>query len=151
MKKFWKNNKIAVLFASVIILIIIIFSLMVFPLYSSRSGSKYGNRLDGIKSVEIKDKTNKEIKDLFKDNDKVKKVTTTLKGKIYNILVTANDGVNPSDLTSICNESLGKLSEEQIKYYDIQFFISSKLEEETKVIVGYKNKDSENISWTNNK
>ena len=123
MKKFWKNNKIAVLFASVIILIIIIFSLMVFPLYSSRSGSKYGNRLDGIKSVEIKDKTNKEIKDLFKDNDKVKKVTTTLKGKIYNILVTANDGVNPSDLTSICNESLGKLSEEQIKYYDIGAFL----------------------------
>lgn len=151
MKRLWKNNKIAILFISVIILMIAIFSLMVFPLYSSRSGSKYGNRLDGIKAVEIKDKLNKEIKDTVKQNDKVKKVSTTLKGKIYNILITTNDGVNPNDLTSVCNDVLGKFDEEQIKYYDIQFFITSKIEKETKVIVGYKNKDSENISWTNNK
>jgi len=150
MKKFWKNNKIAILFAGVIILMIVIFSLMVFPLYSSRSGSKYGNRLDGIKEVEIKNKTKKEIEEIFKNNDNVKKITISLKGKIYNIVVTLNDGVNPSDFTDTCNEALGKFDEDQIKYYDIQFFVTSKLEE-TKSIIGYKNKNSEYISWTNNK
>lgn len=151
MKKLWKNNKITILFVGVIILILVIFSLMVFPLYSSRSGSKYGNRLDGIKKVEIKDKLNNKIKDIFENNDKVKEINTVLKGKIYNVLITLNDGVNPSDLTGVCNEALGMFDENQIKYYDIQFFITSKLDEKTKVIVGYKNKDSENISWTNNK
>ena len=151
MKKLWKNNKIAILFGSVIILMIVIFSLMVFPLYSSRTGSVYGNRLSGIKKVQIKAKTTDEIKDIFKNNDNVKNVKTVLKGKIYNIVVTTNNDVNPSDLENVCNEALGKFNEEQLKYYDIQFFISSKIEEESKVIVGYKNKDSENISWTNNK
>ena len=151
MKKLWKNNKIAVLFISVIVLIILIFSLMVFPLYSSRSGSKYGNRLEGIEKIQIKTKTTNEIKEIFKNNDNVKEVNTILKGKIYNISVTLKDETNPSDLTGLCNEALGKLSEKQIKYYDVQFLISSKIGEDTKVIFGYKNKDSESISWTNNK
>lgn len=151
MKKLWKNNKIAILFIGVIVLITLIFSLMVFPLYSSKSGSKYGNRLDGIKKIQIKTKTINKIKEIFNSNDKVKEVNTTLKGKIYNISVTLNDGINPGDLTNLCNEALGKFSEEQINYYDFQFLISSKIENDTKVIFGYKNKDSESISWTNNK
>lgn len=151
MKKLWKNNKIAVLFTSVIIVMIIVFSAMIFPLYSSRSGSVYGTRLDGIENVEIDDKVPNEIEKVYKDTGKVEKVTTDLKGKIYNILVYVNEGVDLNEMLEISNSTLNSFSEEQLKFYDIQYFLISDKGETKKTVVGYKNKDSSGISWTNNR
>jgi len=151
MKKFWKNNKIAILFMSVIIIMIIILALLIFPLYSSRSGSVYGNRLDGIKDVAIAKGVSSNIKKSYEDTGKVEKVTTSLKGKIYNILVYVNDGVDLNEFIDFSSEILSNFAEEQLKYYDIQFFLISSSEGNEKTIVGYKNKDSESISWTNNR
>ena len=151
MKSLWKNNKIAILFCFVIIVMVTVLAILILPLYSSRSGSVYGNRLDGIKKVAIKDSTDNEIEKIYLGTEKVKKVKTDLKGKIYNILVYVNDGVDLNEFMNISNDVLTKFEEKQLKYYDIQFFIISNSEENKKTIVGYKNKDSEYISWTNNK
>lgn len=151
MKKLWKNNKIAVLFSIVIILIIIIVLLMVLPLYSSRSGSTYGNRLDGIKDVTIDKGINKKIEEIFNSTEKVDSTKIVLKGKIYNVIANVKEGVNVSDLMSKCDEALKELDSEQLKYYDIQFFLSNTHGDDAKTIVGYKNKNSKEISWTNNK
>lgn len=151
MKKLWKNNKIALLFAFVIIVMIVILAIMILPLYSSRSGSEYGTRLEGIEDVTINKSVSSDIKSLYNDTGKVNKVKTDLKGKIYNILVYVNDGVDLNEFVDFSNQALAKFDEEQLKYYDIQFFIISTSEENEKTIVGYKNKDSETISWTNNR
>lgn len=150
-KKIWKENKIAVLFVGVILLIIVMFFLMIFPLYSTKSGSFYGNRLDGIKSVAIKDSINDEIESYFKDSDKVEKVKTNLKGRLYNIVLYAKEGIDINEIINMTPESLSNFDQEQLEYYDFQFFINSTAGEETKSVVGYKNKYSENIVWTNNK
>ena len=151
MKKLWKNNKIAVLFASVIIVMILVFSFMIFPLYSSRSGSVYGTRLNGIEEVEIDDKIPNEIEKIYKETGKVEKVTTDLKGKIYNILVYVNEGVDLNEMLEVSNSTLSSFSEEQLKFYDVQYFLISDKGETKKTVVGYKNKDSAGISWTNNR
>ena len=101
LKRLWKNNKIAVLFVSVILLIIIILLLMILPLYSSRSGSVYGNRLDGIKDVAIEKTENEKIKEIFKNVESVNSVTIDLKGKILNIIVNVKEGNNVSDLINV--------------------------------------------------
>lgn len=150
MKKLWKNNKIAVLFTVVVIVIIVAIALIVFPLYSTRSGDEYGNRLEGIEEVKISDDTTSAIKEIFTNTSKVQKTNIYLKGKIYNIFVYVNDDVNVSDLTAQCDEALTKLDEEQLKYYDVQFFIKNS-GENAKTIVGYKSKSSNSISWTHNK
>ncbi len=150
MKKLWKNNKIAVLFTIVILVIIITVLLIVFPLYSTRSGSTYGNRLDGIEDVAISSNTDSKIEEIFTNTSKIDKIDIFLKGKIYNIFVYVKDEVNVNDLIPQCDEALKVLDEEQIKYYDIQFFIKNS-GENAKTIVGYKNKSSKGISWTNNK
>ena len=124
---------------------------MILPLYSSKSGSEYGTRLDGIEEVAINKNVSSEIKSLYNDTGKVEKVKTDLKGKIYNILVYVNDGVDLNEFVDFSNEVLTKFDEKQLKYYDLQFFIISTSEENKKTIVGYKNKDSESISWTNNR
>ena len=150
LKKLWKNNKIAVLFVSVILIIIILLLIMILPLYSSRSGSVYGNRLDGIKDVAIKKDVNDKIKEIFKI-DSIENVKFDLKGKIFNVIVNVKEGNNVTDLMSKCDDALKQLDEKQLKYYDIQFFLTNKDGENAKTIVGYKNKDSAGISWTNNK
>lgn len=150
-KKIWKENKIAVLFVSVILLIILVFFIMIFPLYSTRSGSDYGNRLDGIEEVAIKDDTNDEIESYFKDTDKVEKVSTNLKGRLYNIVITVSDGVDINEIINIAPDALSKFDEDQLKYYDFQIFITGKVGEETKTVVGYKSKNSESVIWTNNR
>ncbi len=150
-KKIWKENKIAVLFVGVILLIILVFFIMIFPLYSSRSGSDYGNRLDGIEEVAIKDDTNDAIESYFKDTGKVEKVSTNLKGKLYNIVVNVSEGVDINEVINLAPEALSNFDEDQLKYYDFQIFITAKVDEGTKTVVGYKSKNSENVIWTNNK
>ena len=58
MKKLWKENKIVILFAIVVTLILLVLFLMIYPLYSTRSGNEYGDRLEGIKEVAINDNVN---------------------------------------------------------------------------------------------
>lgn len=151
MRKLWKNNKIAILFMTVIIVMIVILALLIFPLYSSRSGSVYGKRLEGIKNVKIEKDVSNNIKKFYKDTEKIEKVTTDLKGKIYNILVYVNDGVDLNEFVDHSKNVLSNFSEEQLSYYDIQIFLISNSKENKKTIIGYKNKDSESISWTNNR
>lgn len=150
-KKLWKENKITVLFVIVIILILLVLFLMVFPLYSKKSGSDYGNRLDGIKEVAIKDSVNNEIEEYFKSTGKTKSVSTNLKGKLYNINITVNEGIDVNEIADISNDSLSKFSEKQLKFYDIQIFIKTDNEENPRSIVGYKNKNTDTFIWTNNK
>ena len=151
MRKLWKNNKITILFITVIIVMIVILALLIFPLYSSRSGSVYGKRLEGIKDVKIEKSISNNIKKAYEDTEKVEKVTTDLKGKIYNILVYVNDGVDLNEFVDFSSGVLSNFDAEQLGYYDIQFFLISSTEGNEKTVIGYKNKDSETISWTNNR
>lgn len=151
MKKLWKENKITILFAIVVILILLVLFIMIFPLYSTRSGSDYGDRLDGIKDVAIDDNVNSKIESYFESTEKVKSVKTNLKGKLYNIIITTNDDVSVNEIADISNEVISNFDEKQLKFYDIQIFISSTSDSETKSIVGYKNKNTDEFIWTNNR
>jgi len=151
LKKIWKNNKIAVLFSIVLILILVIVFLMIYPLYSTKSGSDYGNRLDGIKNVAIEDSINNDIKSYFKEDERIEKVTTNLKGKLYNVVLITKNDVPTNEIVDKIPEMFNKFSEEQLSFYDFQVFITTKIGKDEKTIIGYKNKKSESIVWSNNK
>lgn len=151
LKKIWKNNKIAILFTIVIILILVIGLLMIYPLYSTKSGSDYGNRLDGIKKVAIKNSVTDEVKKIFKEDERIEKVNINLKGKLYNVVLTLKDETELNEIADKIPEIFTNFSEEQLSFYDFQIFITGKNGEEVKTIIGYKNKKSESIIWSNNK
>jgi len=151
LKKMWKNNKIAILFTIVVILILVIGFLMIYPLYSTKSGSDYGNRLDGIKEVAIKNSVNDDIESYFMEDERVEKVNINLKGKLYNIVLTLKNEIELSEIADKTSEIFINFSEEQLNFYDFQIFITGKIGEEEKTIIGYKNKKSESIVWSNNK
>ena len=151
LKKLWKNNKIVILFTVIMILILAIGFLMIYPLYSTKSGSDYGNRLEGIKEVAIKNSVNEDIKSYLKEDERIKKVSVNLKGKLYNIVLTLKDETPINEIADKVPEIFTNFSEEQLGFYDFQIFISGKNGEEEKTIIGYKNKKSESIMWSNNK
>lgn len=151
----WNNNRILCLFILVSLTIITVFLSMILPMYS-KSGDKYGNRLVGIEDVKIDSDIKKDIEKLYESNENIEKIKTTLKGKIYNVLITLKDNTDVNLVVTDLEKVIDVFTAEQLNYYDIQIFISSKIDSEeeenkTKTIVGYRNSQKEGFSWTNNR
>ena len=107
-------------------------------------------RLEGIESVEIKDKKLNEIEEKIKENELVKEVDIHIKGKLIYINITLNTGKH-TDSESIAQTSLELFSEEEKAYYDIQYIVSNndKEIEEKFPVMGYIKAGNSVIKWTN--
>ena len=147
--RFIKEHKFTA-FVIVLFIIAVIILFFIYNLFFSNSGKpEYGNRLDGIEQVEIKDSELKKIKENLKKNDNVIEVSTNVSGRTLDIVVTVNDKLSVSDAKKIGKNSYSDLSESQIKFYSVQVFI--KKNDETKnnfPIIGYKQKNAKSLVWT---
>ena len=148
--KFIKKNK-----AKIIVIIIVLIALAVILillknlLFSSSDGPIYGNRLDGIEDVAIEDDRLTEIEsDLF-INDGVEAADAYIQGKLINILIDVKE-LSIKESESILNKTLDSFSDEEKAFYDIQYFVTEKTNEESELypIIGSKNKLSNKIVWT---
>ncbi len=154
-KKIWNDNRIPCLFCLVLITVVVVFLSMILPMYA-KNGDKYGNRLVGIEDVKIDKDTEKDIQDMFTSNENVSDVIAFTKGKILNVLINLNDNVDVNTLVDPSASVVDALTSDQLKFYDIQIFITSKISNEDegdieKTIVGYKNSEADSFSWTNNR
>ena len=142
---FIKRNKLLTVLIILLFLIIIFgvvaIKVLIFPNYST---DKYGDRLNGIENVKLSDETFDKIKNTETiegfDVDKVE-----LSGKIVNIYVKITGDIGKDASKENATKLLANFSEEELKYYDIQIFITG--ESEIYPMIGYKNKISEGLSW----
>ncbi len=145
-----KNPKLAWSILIGIIALLVIFFIVIFilPMFGH---NKYGNRLDGINKVKISSGTKNDMISVMEDSGKFDSVKFDLEGRIINIIAVAKEGVNKSDAKSAANGVISKLSSEQKEYYDIQIFLTQDgMDGKTYPYIGYKNKSSDKIVWTNN-
>ena len=131
--------------------------MLIVPMYAA-GGDKYGNRLAGIEDVKLDDDLNDEVENKFKQNESVENVDIILKGKLYNVLITLKDNTDVNSLVEDAQSIQECFSKDELNYYDIQIFISSKMNSEQsdndttiKTIVCYRNSSREDFSWTNNR
>ena len=83
LKKFYKNNRIyCILMGISLFCLALIAMLFVVYFVNQTKNDTYGNRLNGIESMEISDSEKDEIVNVIKENDKVDKATVNIKGKI---------------------------------------------------------------------
>ena len=164
-----KNNK----GIFITLFIIIIFAVAGFFVLKAffPSGNEYGNRLKGIEKVSFSDKEITKLEKEIKDRDKIKKVSMNIKGRLINIMITVEEDADIDDMKDHCKEKLELFDEEELSYYDIQFYLvkeeskkeeskdkeDSKDKEESKdkededyPSIGYKHKTSTKIKWSNN-
>lgn len=145
--KLFKKNKFT--------FFIIIFFLIVFALLYQVKGlffpdggeANYGDRLEGL--IEIKKEELTTIQDELKKETMVKEVTTTISGRILNIIVTVDKDVSLKKAKEIGATSKNYLTEEILADYDIQVFMKKDEKEENNFpIIGYKSNEDSEFSWT---
>ena len=147
--KYIKKNKLTVFIIIIFAIMVIVGGYLYNMLFANGRSGIYGNRLDGIEEVEITKKQYKEIKTKLKENENVVEVSTDLKGKIVNIIITVKDEVAKEDAKTIATTSLGVFDKEQLKNYDIQIFVKKDNEELNDFpIIGYKQNGKEGLTWS---
>ena len=148
LKSFILKNKLLSILLFLLILIIIlglvIIKVFVFPSYKV---SNYGNRLDGIENVKLDKSRFDEVKSKFGSVEGFDIKEFKLSGKIVNIFVVVNDKVSVDKAKSNCSKLVEGFSEEELKYYDFQVFVTSSDENDKYPLIGYKNKKSEGLHW----
>lgn len=144
MKKFFKKYKIyLVIFILLLVLGGIVYSLKTF-LYPDDLKSVYGNRLNGIEDVKISADRISALTNQIKENEAIDTVKVEIKGKIINVIIGGSLTIEESE--ELLNGTLESFSEEEIAYYDFQFFATN--EELKYKLIGYKNKTTESTVWT---
>ena len=149
MKKFIKMHKKPVIIGvSVFVLVLILLVVWLFVL-PSFNGNKYGDRLKEESKHKISNEVISKIKDMAKDNDSVIKVSYHKEGRVLNftIIVDSNFGINQAK--EFASSVLGEISEDNQKYYDVQFFIDSDDKNDGYPLIGYKSKNSDVINYGN--
>lgn len=147
MKKYIKKNiKLIIILSIFTLLVVAMF--FVYNLIFLNNKSKYGDRLDGIESVKIENKTKTGIESNIKTLDITKSINIELKGKILNIITIVKKETEVSKAKEISDKVLEKLTDEQKKFYDVQIFIKKDNKDEKFPIIGYKHHNNENIKWT---
>ena len=142
-KKFFKKNKklITILGVSILILISII---LVYKIFFGSSGS---DRYEGINSHKLSKKEISDIKDNVNDLEKVDSVKVYVKSKIIRIVVNLETDVEFDSVKDVANKIISKIDKENLKFYDVEFFVSTKDDSKVYPRIGYKHKTSEKFAW----
>lgn len=151
LKSFYKNNRVySILMIISIICIVAILVGVVLYFLGQTSKDKYGNRLEGIEKVEIKESKLNDIEKKITENELVNNVDAVLKGRLVYITITLNTGTH-ADTESIAQSSLDLFSEEEKAFYDIQYIVDNKDDkiEENFPVMGYIKAGNSVIKWTN--
>ena len=162
-KKLLKNKRLIIFLILFIIFIVCLVFLK--GVFFTGFGSKYGNRLEGIKNIKFTEKDQNKVVNSIKNDDKVSSAKMNIHGKIINIIFDVKKDVSIDDSKAIANASLEKFSDKVKKFYDIEFIITKSEEEGEEVeitkddgttskeikkqfpIMGYKNSNKDNIVW----
>lgn len=151
LKSFYKNNRVySILMIISIICIVAILVGVVLYFLGQTSKDKYGNRLEGIEKVEIKESKLNDIEKKITENELVKSTDAIIRGKLVYITITLNTGTH-ADAESIAQSSLDLFSEEEKAFYDIQYIVDNKDDkiEENFPVMGYIKAGNSVIKWTN--
>lgn len=147
--KFLKRHIIAVII--IIILLIIGIALFLFArqiLGAGNEGTIYGNRLDGIEKVGLKNETLDKINIEIKKNEFVKKVTYRIEGRTINFTVDVAPNTTIENSKKVAEPVLTILNDEEKAFYDIQIFVTcNEAESEGYPMNGYKHRTNSGFVW----
>ncbi|MDO4963275.1 MAG: hypothetical protein Q4E75_04175 [bacterium] len=141
-----KKNKVKLIIILVIILIVLSLS---FLIYKNIFASSSSNRYKGIENHKITNNEINKCKDNFKDIEQIKSINVYTNSKIIKIVIELKEDVDFDTIKDISNNSINSFKEKNLKFYDVEIFITSKTKEsEIYPKIGYKFKTQEEFSWS---
>ena len=146
--QFLKRNKHTVIVGIICVFLVILVYVVKFTFLPNEGTAIYGDRLDGIKAVEIKKDEQNEIKTNLEEKEEVKEASVSTAGRILNVIITVNDDVSLDTAKSLTDSIDSVLEEDQKRFYDTQVFIKKTGEDASFPIIGYRHQDNDTYSWT---
>ncbi len=151
MKKI-KEKKLVIALIALLVVCLCVILFVVIKYFVGSPKSKYGDRLDGIKEVEIKEKKLNEIEEKIKENTLVNTISIRVKGRIIYLNYTFLEKATLVEAQSVAISGLENFSAEEIAYYDFQMSLSKEATETTEgfALMGSRNVASGKVNWNNN-
>ena len=147
--KFIKKNKYTIIVVLCFVFLVFIGAKAMDLFFPNTGKAIYGNRLDGIEEVKIKNSKMDQILGSMKEDAMISKIEEETKGRLVNFIITVNDDVNTTDAKTIADKVITSFSEKQKKYYDFQVLIQKENKELVDFpIIGYRHHDNTTFSWT---
>lgn len=153
MKKFIKEHYILVIIG-ILSIVFLVFTFISFrKMYFTSNGDVYGDRLEGIEKVPIKDDVLDKVKKELLDSGKVETVTVRLQGKIVYFTIDYKEDVSVDQAREIATKTLTEFTEEQKKFYDFSYFLtqSKVTDSENYPTMGNKHPKNATIAWLRNR
>ena len=118
--------------------------------YAGTSSTKYGNRLDDMSNYPLPETLESDIKNLYKDETTIANVEYDLQGKIIYIIIDFNTPTASGTAQSLALKSLDLIGETNLTYYEVQYILFYKGEEESNnfPMFGAKSVNSLKVVWS---
>lgn len=152
-KKVLKHNKVMLVLGIILVLCFIaLLYILVKYFYTGINGNAYGDRLENVENYKLDKDIENQVKKIYKDNDSVGEVGLIIQGKIIYISIDFIKAIKLDDAKSLALKSLDVFSEEEKKFYDIQFTLTANNIDENASFptMGAKNASSSVVVWLNN-
>lgn len=132
----------------IILIVILLISIISFLIYKNLFVGSENLRYEGIENYKLTNDEKNAVKDKINELEEIKKIDVYTDSKIIKIVVKLKEDINFDDIKKVANESISKFSEDNLAYYDVQFFVESDNEEsEIYPQIGYKFKTNSKFSW----
>lgn len=152
LKELWNQNRVLVVLFTIIIICVIIVIGVVVTAFLGSSKSVYGDRLEGIETVQMTDDLMNRFKDSFNEDELVSEVLIKSKGKIIYITMLFKENISLVEAQSKALSSLEQFEENYLKFYDFHFTLKQNSTDNNEgfLIMGAKNASGNGLIWNNN-
>lgn len=146
-KKYRQDNVILFVLIGILLVCFIAICILFYKyFYAGTSETKYGDRLDGIDKYVLNDNLTDEIKKIYAEDKTVGEIEVNVKGKVIYINMNYVESVKVETAQSSAIKALEKIGEENLKFYEVQFILTCK-DNENFPVFGSKNANSLKVVW----
>lgn len=146
--KFLKKNKMTVIVIICCLALTIILFALKLTFFPNEAKAIYGDRLDGLSEAKIKNSDLEQIESNLKEKDGVEKISTSISGRILNVIIMVKDDVSLESVKSFPDEVDKALDDDQKKAYDVQVFIKKNKEDYKFPVIAYRHQGGDHYSFT---
>lgn len=132
----------------VLLVIIIVIFILGFFIYKNMFADSVNSRYKDIENYKLTNDEKNLVKDKINELENIKSIKIYKDSKIIKIVVKLEEDIDFKNIKSKANEIITSFSEENLSYYDLEFFVeSSNKESEVYPRIGYKCKANEEFAW----
>jgi hypothetical protein len=131
----------------VLAFVIIIMIIYIFCSIFVGGTNKYGNRLEGIKEVEISKSDISDVKKKIEDNSEVSSAKVRVTGKIVYFDIDFTSDTSKDKAKEIANKVIDNFDKNEQEFYDFEFILTQSDKEDGFKLTGTKGPKTKGISF----